>query len=92
MLPQRWRAAVPVISAVVVVAALSLVTVTIMSSVGSDDERAFVDADGSTSTTLTTSGRRAPRPTTTTTEAPEVLGETTQRVPDASSELSLIHI
>lgn len=86
MLPQRWRAAVPVISAVVVVAALSLVTVTIMSSVGSDDERAFVDADGSTSTTLTTSGRRAPRPTTTTTEAPEVLGETTQRVPDASSE------
>jgi hypothetical protein len=71
---------------VVVVAALSLLTVTIMSSVGSDDERASVDADGSTTSTTVTSGRRAPRPTTTTTEAPEVLGETTERVPDASSD------
>jgi hypothetical protein len=86
VLPQRWRAALPVISAVVVVAALSLLTVTVMSSVGSDDERASVDADGSTTSTTVTSGRRAPRPTTTTTEAPEVLGETTERVPDASSE------
>lgn len=88
MLPRRWRAALPVISAVVVVAALSLLTVTIMSSVGNDDERASVDADGSSTSTSTTvsSGRRAPRPTTTTTEAPEVLGETTERVPDASSD------
>lgn len=86
MLHERWRAAVPVVSAVAVVAALSLLTVTIMSSVGTDDERAFVDADGSTTTTTTATRRVAPRPTTTTTaapDAPEVLGETTEREPDA---------
>jgi hypothetical protein len=83
VLPQRWRAAVPVVSAVVVVAALSLLTVSIMGSVGADDERASVDAEGSTTTTTTASRRVAPRPTTTTTAAPEVLGETTEREPDA---------
>lgn len=82
MLHERWRAAVPVVSAVAVVAALSLLTVTIMGSVGTEDERAFVDADGSTTTTTAATRRVAPRPTTTTTAAPEVLGETTERDAD----------
>ena len=84
MLPERWRAALPVVAAVAVVAALSLVTVTVMSSFGDDgDDRAFVDADSSTTTTTEATTRRtAPRPTTTTTRpAPEVLGETTERQP-----------
>ena len=85
MLPQRWRAALPVVTAVVVVAALSLLTVTVMSSVGTDDDdRAFVDADDVTTTTTdSTTRRRAPRPTTSTTSVPEVLGQTTERDPDA---------
>ena len=86
MLPERWRAALPVVAAVAVVAALSLLTVTVMSSFGSDDEdRAFVDADDSTTTTTEARRRIAPRPTTTTTRPdPEVLGETVVRDPDAA--------
>lgn len=86
MLSHRWRASVPVVAAVAVVAALSLLTVTVMSSIGGgDDERAFVDVDGDGSTTTTEASRRVPpRPTTTTTTPdPEVLGETTEREPDA---------
>lgn len=89
MLPERWRAALPVVTAVAVVAALSLLTVTVMSSVGNtDDDRAFVDADDSTTTTTdSTTRRQAPRPTTTTSVAPpEVLGETTERDPDAPAD------
>ncbi|MCO8126533.1 hypothetical protein NHL50_04880 [Acidimicrobiia bacterium EGI L10123] len=86
MLSQRWRASVPVVAAVAVVAALSLLTVTVMSNIGGDDERSFVDVDGSTSTTEATR-RVPPRPTTTTTsEAPEVLGETTERDPDVDAD------
>lgn len=85
MLSERWRASLPVVAAVVVVAALSLLTVTVMGSIGGDDDRAFVDVDGSTSTTEAPR-RTPPRPTTTTTEAPEVLGETTDRTPDADIE------
>ena len=73
------------VAAVAVVAALSLLTVTVMSNIGGDDERAFVDVDGSTSTTEATR-RVPPRPTTTTSEAPEVLGETTERDPDADAD------
>ncbi len=86
MLPERWRAALPVVAAVAVVAVLSLVTVTVMSSFGDDgDDRAFVDADSSTTTTTEATTRRTPpRPTTTTTRPePEVLGETTEREPGA---------
>lgn len=91
MLPERWRAALPVVAAVAVVAALSLLTVTAMSSFGADDDddRAFVDADASSTTTTEASRRIAPRPTTTTTRPePEVLGETVQRDPDSSSTTS----
>lgn len=85
MLSQRWRASVPVVAAVAVVAALSLLTVTVMSGIGGgDDERSLVDVDGSTTTTDATR-RIAPRPTTTT-EAPEVLGDTTERDPDADGD------
>lgn len=85
MLSQRWRASVPVVAAVAVVAALSLLTVTVMSNIGGgDDERSLVDVDGSTTTTEATR-RIAPRPTTTT-EAPEVLGDTTERDPDADAD------
>lgn len=90
MLPERWRAALPVVAAVGVVAALSLLTVTMMSSFGSDDDdRAFVDADASSTTTTEASRRVAPRPTTTTTRpGPEVLGETIERDPDAAEATS----
>ena len=88
MLSERWRASVPVVAAVAVVAALSLLTVTVMSNIGGDDERAFVDVDGSTTTTEATR-RIPPRPTTTTSEAPEVLGETTERDPDADGDAEL---
>lgn len=76
------------VAAVAVVAALSLLTVTVMSGIGGDDddERSFVDVDGSTSTTEATR-RIAPRPTTTTTTGPpEVLGDTTERDPDADAD------
>ena len=85
MLSQRWRASLPVVAAVTVVAALSLLTVTVMSNIGGgDDERALVDVDGPTTTTEAT--RRIPPRPTTTTEAPEVLGDTTEREPDAAAD------
>lgn len=80
MLSERWRVSLPVVAAVVVVAALSLLSVTVVSSVGNDEDRASVGVDGSTTTTEATR-RIAPRPTTTTTAEPEVLGETTEREP-----------
>ena len=91
MLPERWRAALPVVAAVAVVAALSLVTVTVMSSFGDDsDDRAFVDSDSSTTSTEATTRRTPPRPTTTTTRPePEVLGETTDREPGTDAAPSV---
>lgn len=95
-----WEGPVPVIAAVLVVAALSLLTVTVMSGFGpEDDDVALLDTEGydpsttttSTtvrSTTTTTRPRRstttvAPRPSTT--DAPQVLGDVTTRVPGTSS-------
>lgn len=75
----------PVVAAVVVVAALSLLTVRAMTTSGGGDERASVEVDVTTTTTEATR-RIAPRPTTTTTSAPEVLGETTERDPDADAD------
>jgi hypothetical protein len=76
-----------VAAAVAVVAALSLLTVTVMSSIGDDDdnEQAILDVEDSTTTTTTVTRRIPPRPTTTTTNPPEVLGDTTEREPDAST-------
>lgn len=86
MLPGRWRGALPVVTAVAAVAALSLLTVTAMTSFGDDDDRAFVGAESTTTTTEGTARRPAPRHTPTTTAVPEVLGETTERDPDAQGE------
>lgn len=84
MLPGRWRGALPVVTAVAAVAALSLLTVAVMTPFGDDDDdRAFVGAEPTT--TEGTARRPAPRPTTTTT-ALQVLGETTERDPDAQGE------
>jgi len=97
-----WEGPIPVIAAVLVVAALSLLTVTVMSGFGpEDDDVALLDTEGyepSTSTTSTTvrsttTTTRPRRSTTTvaprpsTTEAPQVLGAVTQRVPGSSSSI-----
>lgn len=92
-----WEGPVPVIAAVVVVAALSLLTVTVMSGFGpeDDDDVALLDTDGQDAwTTSTTTGSppttRPRRSTTTvapgpaTTDAPQVLGDVTTREPGTS--------
>ncbi|HEU5085405.1 MAG TPA: hypothetical protein VFU14_18830 [Acidimicrobiales bacterium] len=99
MRTKGWEGPVPVIAAVLVVAALSLLTVTVMSGFGpEDDDIALLDTEGydpsttTTSTTVRSTTTSRPRRSTTTvapgpstTDAPQVLGDVTTRVPGTSS-------
>lgn len=95
MLKKGWQGPLPVIAAVVIVASLSLLTVSVMSGLGGDDDDfAVVDTEGADTSTTSTWVRptttTTTRPTTTIppapgTDAPEVLGETTEREPEATT-------
>lgn len=84
---RRWSGPLTVVVAVTVVATLSLLTVTVLSSLG-DDGSTTLDVDGgevARPTTTITSTTTSSRPRTTTTSAPEVLGDVIERPAEAAA-------
>jgi len=84
---EGWRRATAGIGAVAIVAAVALLTITVLGALDGDDDRQTVGLGPTDPSTTTTTDRPTTtrRSTTTTSGDPEVLGETTEREPDGAT-------